>query len=51
MYDYILTRFNNIAILARVYIAAGKEADGLSIVRMYESKRILPLRDNCLFCS
>ena len=46
-----LTRFNKIAIQARAQMAAVKEAVGLSRVHIYESKCILPLRDNCLFCS
>ena len=50
MISYIF-RFNKIAIQARAQMAADKEAVGLSRVHMYESKCILPLRDNCLFCS
>ena len=44
-----LTRFNKITIQARAQMAADKETVGLSKVHMYESKCILPLRDNCLF--
>ena len=40
------TRFNKIAIQATVQMAADKEAVGLSRVHMYESKCMLPLRDN-----
>ena len=46
-----LTRFNKIAIQARAHVAADKEAIASSRVHMYESKCMLPLRDNCLFCS
>ena len=46
-----LTRFNNIVIQARAQMSADKDAVGLSRVHMYESKCILPLRNNCLFCS
>ena len=42
---------NQIAIQATAQMAADKEAVGLSSVHIYESKCILPLRDNCLFCS
>ena len=52
LYEFYLTRFfNKIAIQARVQMAADKETVGFSRVHMYESKCILPLRDNCLFCS
>ena len=40
-----LTRFGKIAIQATAQMAAVKEAVGLSRVHVYESKRILPLRD------
>ena len=40
------TRFNKIAIQATAQMAADKEAVGLSRVHMYESKCMLPLRDN-----
>ena len=43
-------RFNKIPIQARAQMAADKEAVGLSIVHMYESKCVLPLRDYCLWC-
>ena len=46
-----LTRFNKITIRARAQMAADKEGVGLSRVHMNESKCILPLRDNCIFCS
>ena len=46
-----LTRFDKIAIQARAQMAADNEAVGLLRVHMYESKCILPLRDNCLLCS
>ena len=46
-----LTRFNQIAIQARAQMAADKEAVGLSRVHMYESKRIPPLRNKCIFYS
>ena len=42
--------FNKIAIQARAQVVADKEAVGLSRVHMHESKCILSLRDNCLFC-
>ena len=42
---------NRIAIQVTAQMAADKEAIGLSRVHMYESKCILPLRDNSLFCS
>ena len=48
---WYLTRFNTIVIQARVKMAEDKEAVGLSRVHMYESRCILPLRYNCLFCS
>ena len=47
----MLTRFNEIAIQARVQMDAHKKAVGLSRVHMYESKCSLLLRDNRLFCS
>ena len=46
-----LTKFNKIAIEATAQMAADKEAIDFSRVHMYESKCILPLRDNCLLCS
>ena len=39
-----------IVIQARAHMVADKEAVGLSRVHMYESKCILPLRDNCIIC-
>ena len=46
-----LTRFNKIAIQATGQMAGDKEAIGFSRVHMYESKFVLPLRDNCLLFS
>ena len=48
-YDVDLTRFNKIVI--ETTETTDKEAVGLSRVHMSESKCILPLRNNCLFCS
>ena len=42
--------FNKIAVQAKAQMAADKEARVLSRVYMYESKCILPLRDDCLYC-
>ena len=46
-----LTRFNNSSTPATAQMAADKEAVVLSRVHLCESKCILPLRDDCLFCS
>ena len=46
-----LTIFNKIAIQATAQMVVDKEAVGLSRVHVYESRCIMPLRDNCLFCS
>ena len=51
LFDVPCERFKKLAIQARAQMAADKEAVGLSRVHMYESKCILPLRENCLFCS
>ena len=47
----ILARFNTIAIQATGQMVGDNEAVGLSRVHMYDSKCILPLRENCIFCS
>ena len=44
------SRFNKIAIQTTAQMAADKEAVGLSRVHTYESKCLLLLRDNFLFC-
>ena len=49
-FSHLITRLNKIVIQATAQMAADKEAVGLSRVDMYESKCILPLWDNCLFC-
>ena len=46
-----LTIFNKIAIQTRAEMAADKYVVGLSRLQMYESKYILSLPGNCLFCS
>ena len=46
-----LIRCNKIAIQTTAQMAADQETVGLSRVHMYESKRNLPSRDNCLFGS
>ena len=45
------TRLNKIAIQATAQMAADKEAVGLLRVHMYGTKRVLPLRDNCILFS
>ena len=44
-------RFNKIVIQPTAQMAVDMENVGLSRVHMYESKCILPLRDNYILCS